>query len=134
MSSRVTVTNKTGFCFKASTVLFSETENSVEKYWERKTSDSLICKESAIVFGKLIHPDNLPNSANFVVSIVLSLDNSASEGAQETFLVLKSRIKKNSKSGINVYAYASCFPENMSITKPQWYKGTTKVQFEIKYF
>lgn len=126
MSSRVLVTNSSEFRFKASTVLFSEIESPMDKFWENKMTESIIPKGETIVLGKLSCPDILPNTANFIVSIVLSLENSSEKQSQEKFLVLKSRVK-NSKTGEKVYAYASSFPEKLSLTKPQWHKGNAKV-------
>ena len=123
MSSRVSVTNKSFSCFKASTVLFSEIENNLESFWESKNSVSILATEEEVIFGKLIRSSDLPNSANFVASIMLSCE---TERSQESFIILKSRIK-NSKTGIKVYAYVSSFPENLSVTKSHWCKGTAKV-------
>ena len=126
MSSRILITNSSEFRFKASIVLFSEVESPMEKFWENKMTESIIPKGESLVMGKLICPDVLPNTANFIVSIILSLENPAGKQSQETFLVLKSRIK-NSKSGEKIYAYVSSFPEKLSLTKPQWHKGNSKV-------
>ena len=126
MSSRVLVTNSTEFRFKSSTVLFSEVESPIEKFWESKTTDSYIPKGESMTLGKLICPDELPNTANIIVSIILSLENSPDLQSHETLIVLKSRIK-SSKTGEKVYAYVSSFPENLSLSKPQWQKGNSKV-------
>lgn len=124
MSSRVVVANRSNFYFKPSVVLFNEAEGSVEKFWESKLFSSI--GQEAVVFGKLIHPDDVPASANFVVSIILSADRDDGNEIKENLIILKSRIK-GSKTGSKVYAYASSFPETMSITKPHWKKGSAKV-------
>lgn len=122
MSSRVTIANKTDLCFKVSTILFSESETLAENFWESKTSNSIISKKETVSFGKLIHSDQLPSSANIIASIILS----CKDCTDESFIILKSRVK-NSKTGNKVYVYASSFLESHSITRPQWYKGTAKV-------
>lgn len=126
MSSRVVVTNRSNLRFRASVILFSEIEESVDKYWESKNSDSLYLGQESFVFGKLIHPDDLPASVNFVVSIILSPENGNEPGNKENLIILKSRIK-GSKTGSKVYTYASSFPETLPLTKPNWHKGNSKV-------
>jgi hypothetical protein len=131
MPSRVVVTNRSNFCFKSSVVLFSESEKYVDKFWESKISDSLLICEESFAFGKLIHPDDLPASANFVVSIILSPENGHETGNKEDLMILKSRIK-GSKTGSKLYTYVSSFPEALSLTKPHWHKGNSKVLLLIK--
>lgn len=126
MSSRVVVTNRSGLRFRSSVVLFSEIEESVDKFWESKMSDSPTLRQESFVFGKLIHTDDLPASANFAVSIILSIENGNETEIKENLIILKSRMK-GSKTGSKLYTYASSFPETMPITKPQWHKGNSKV-------
>lgn len=133
MFSRILVTNSSEFQFKSSIVLFCEIEGLVEKFWESKLTDTIIPKGETIAMGKLNCPDELPNTANFVVSIILTLEKSSEIQSQDTFLILKSRIKK-STAGEKVYAYASSFPENLALTKPQWHKGNSKVLFQFFQF
>lgn len=133
MFSRILVTNSSEFQFKASTVLLCEVEGSVEKFWESKLTESVIPKGESKALGKLKCPDELPNTANFIVSIILSLEKSSEIQSQDTFLILKSRIKK-STAGEKVYAFVSSFPENLALTKPQWHKGNSKVYFQPIYF
>lgn len=89
-------------------------------------TESIVSIGESKTLGKLICPNDFPNSANFIVSIILSIENLSDTQSKDTFLVLKSRIK-SSKSSENVYAYASCFPEKLTFTRPQWHKGTSKV-------
>lgn len=133
MFSRVLVTNSSEFRFKASAVLFCEIEGPLEKFWESKLTESIIPKGESKALGKLNCPDELPNTANFIVSIILSLENSSEIQSKDTFLIFKSRIKK-STTGEKVYAYASSFPENLAFTKPQWHKGNSKVNLQIFNF
>ena len=126
MSSRVVVANHSNLRFKSSVVLFSEIDESVDKFWENKFSDSVTLGRESIVFGKLVHPDDLPASANFSVSIILSAENGNGNEIKENLITLKSRIK-GSKTGSKLYTYVSSFPETMPITKPHWNKGNSKV-------
>lgn len=130
MSSRVTLENKSDLNFKASTILFSEIESSMEKFWEPKISNLIIRSEENVVFGKLVHPCDFPKSANFILSVILSSEKVICERSQDTFIILKARLK-NSKTGVKVYVYASGFPENISVTKPKWRKGTSKVKYNV---
>ena len=126
MSSRVVVTNRSSLIFKPSIISFSEIEDSVENFWENRVSDLLLPGQESIVFGKLFHADNLPTSANIVVSIILSIENENNEVSKENLIILKSRIK-GSKTGSKTYAYVSSFPEKFTLTKPHWHKGNSKV-------
>ena len=127
MSSRVVVTNQSNLGFRASIILFNETEESAEKFWESKISDSRLIGHESFVLGKLKHPDDLPANANFVASLVLSPEDRNNTRGKENLIILKSRIK-GSKTGSKLYAYASSFPETLSITKPHWHKGKSKVR------
>lgn len=126
MSSKVVVTNNSNFCFKKSVIVFSENEIPTEKIWDSKTQVSILQMNETMVLGKLFHSDILPNGSNVVISIILSVKQNNRFDSHEAFIILKARIK-STKTGLKIYAYSSCYPENFSFTKPQWRKGTSKV-------
>lgn len=127
-STKVKITNRTNFLFKCSLVFLSEHENSisVENFWESRDLNSNILNQRSTVLGKLLHPDEIPNNANIIASIILTINNIELENRKDDFLVLKARIK-SSKTGFNAYVYASSFPEQSSLTKPCWRKENRKV-------
>lgn len=126
----ISVFNRTIHSFKATTVCFSEIETSAEKYWNPNSSHLIIRNNEKIQIGKLIHCGDLANSANVVVTVILSLFGDRLEPNTENLIALKARIKGSIKS-TKIYSYASSFPTKYSLTKPCWRKGNAKV---IHYF
>lgn len=127
MSTVVSVKNRTKTSFQATTVVFSELEARMEEFWHSKISESVIERESKVIFGKMVHPTELKSGANFIVNLLLTVaDSNALINVKEKFISLKTRLK-GTKTGATVYSCACSFPETTNITKPVWRKGGDKV-------
>ena len=93
----------------------------MDKFWENKMTESIIPKGETIVLGKLSCPDILLIRPILLFRLYYLLKILPKNNHKKKNFVLKSRVK-NSKTGEKVYAYASSFPEKLSLTKPQWHK------------
>lgn len=136
MSTVVSVKNWTKTAFQTTTVVFSELDTHLDDFWEPKVSNPVIESNQKVVFGKMVHPSELTSGANFLVTLLLTVNNnghacssshSSSSNGKDNFISLKTRIK-GTKTGATVYCCASSYPETSNITKPQWRKGSDKVR------
>ena len=125
MATKIMISNYTEFCFKATSVLLSETEQHLDTIWTNNVPEFIDSRSENLVLGKLIHPSSNDGS-NIVVSIILSNKGSTGELHFQNILILKARIKKK-----KLYAYASAFNETVSLTKPLWQKRSDKVQYFV---